>query len=140
MLPQAVSWVASIANAVGKSQYWKSTAIVVVWDDWGGWYDHVKPPHLDYQGLGFRVPMLVISPYARRAYVSHTQYEFGSIVRFIEDTFSLGRLGTTDTRATSISDTLDLTQPPRRFVPIQAPRSREFFLTMKPSGLPVDDE
>ena len=86
------SWVAQVVNAVGQSQYWDSTAIVVVWDDWGGWYDHVPPPQLDYAGLGFRVPMLVISPYAKTGYVSHTQYEFGSIVKFVEDVYGLSRL------------------------------------------------
>ena len=70
---------AHVVNAIGTSSLWNSTAIVVVWDDWGGFYDHVSPPQLDYQGLGFRVPMLVISPYAKQGYVSHTQYEFGSL-------------------------------------------------------------
>lgn len=112
------AWVAKVVNAVGRSKYWKSTAIVVVWEDWGGWYDHVAPPQLDYRGLGFRVPMIVVSPYAKSAYVSHTQYEFGSIVRFAEDVWTLGRLGTTDTRATSIQDAFDFTQAPRKFVPI----------------------
>ena len=60
------SWVTSLVNAVGKSQFWDSTAIFVMWDDWGGLYDHVPPPHLDYDGLGFRVPLLVISPYAKQ--------------------------------------------------------------------------
>jgi phospholipase C len=108
-------WVAKVVNAIGKSQYWKSTAIVVVWEDWGGWYDHVAPPQLDYAGLGIRVPMIVVSPYAKAKYVSHTQYEFGSIIRFIEDNWSLGRLGTTDTRATSIDDAFDFTQKARTF-------------------------
>jgi phospholipase C len=134
------SWVARVVDAIGASREWNSTAIVVVWDDWGGWYDHVRPPHLDYQGLGFRVPMLVISPYARAGYVSHTQYESGSILRFVEDNFGLGRLGTTDVRARSIRDVFDFTQAPRKFVPIPAPRSREYFLNQRPSGLPVDDE
>ena len=66
------SWVAQVVNAVGQSQYWKSTAIFIVWADWGGWYDHVAPPQLDYAGLGFRVPMIVVSPYAKAGYVSHT--------------------------------------------------------------------
>ncbi len=58
------SWVASVVNAIGQSSYWNSTAIIVVWDDWGGLYDPVAPPQLDDQGgPGFRVPMLVISPY-----------------------------------------------------------------------------
>ncbi len=108
-------WVAKVVNAIGKSQYWKSTAVVVVWEDWGGWYDHVAPPQLDYAGLGIRVPMIVVSPYAKAKYVSHTQYEFGSIIRFIEDNWSLGRLGTTDTRATSIGDAFDFTQKARTF-------------------------
>jgi phospholipase C len=108
-------WVASIVNAIGVSKYWNSTAIVVVWEDWGGWYDHVPPPQLDYAGLGIRVPMIVVSPYAKAGYVSHTQDEFGSIIRFVEDTWSLGRLGTTDTRAASIADAFDFTQKPRKF-------------------------
>ena len=134
------SWVAQIVNAVGESSYWKSTAIVVVWDDWGGWYDHVAPKHFGYGELGFRVPMIVISPYAKAGTVSHTQYEFGSILQFAEDTFGLGRLGTTDVRASSIADTLDFTQKPIKFVPIQAPQSRQFFLHQQPSNLPVDSE
>jgi phospholipase C len=112
------AWVAKVVNAVGNSKYWNSTAIVVVWEDWGGWYDHVPPPQLDYAGLGIRVPMIVVSPYAKAGYVSHTQYEFGSIVRFVEDTWSLGRLGTTDTRAASMSDVFDFTQKPRKFTQI----------------------
>ena len=74
------SWVASVVNAVGRSSYWKSTAIVVLWDDWGGWYDNAPPPQRDYRGLGIRVPCLIISPYARKNYVSHTTYEFGSVL------------------------------------------------------------
>jgi phospholipase C len=112
------AWVAKVVNAIGKSQYWKSTAIIVVWEDWGGWYDHVPPPQLDYAGLGIRVPMIVVSPYAKVGYVSHTQYEFGSIIRFVEDTWALGRLGTTDTRAASMNDVFDFTQKPRKFVQI----------------------
>ncbi|HEY2473668.1 MAG TPA: alkaline phosphatase family protein [Candidatus Cybelea sp.] len=109
------SWVASIVNAVGESEYWNSTAIVIVWDDWGGFYDPV-PPKLDNQGgAGFRVPMLVVSAYTPQAYVSHTVYGFGSIIRFIEKTFGLKRLGTTDKTSTSIGDMFDFNQSPRQF-------------------------
>ncbi|MDQ6932724.1 MAG: hypothetical protein M3160_06070, partial [Candidatus Eremiobacteraeota bacterium] len=104
------SWVSSIVNSVGQSTYWNSTAIVVLWDEWGGWYDHVPPPQLDYAGLGMRIPMIVISPYARSHYVSHTQYELGSILKFVERTFGLPSLGTTDQRASSIEDCFDFTQ------------------------------
>ena len=132
------SWVAQIVNAVGQSDYWKSTAIVVTWDDWGGWYDHVAPPQLDYDGLGFRVPMIVVSPYAKVGLVSHTQYEFGSILKFVEDSFNLGRLGTTDVRANSIGDAFDFSQKPRRFKKINAKYSKTFFERQPPSGRVVD--
>ena len=132
------SWVAQVVNAVGESAYWNSTAIVIVWDDWGGFYDHVAPPQLDYTGLGFRVPMIVVSPYAKAGYVSHTQYEFGSILKFVEDTFSLGSLGTSDSRATSIGDVFNFKKPARRFEPIEAQYSKSYFLHEKPSNMPVD--
>jgi phospholipase C len=141
------SWVASVVNAIGQSGYWNSTAIVIVWDDWGGFYDHAPPPFFDqWGGLGFRVPMIVISPYAREAYpgepgyVSHTQYEFGSILKFIENLWNLGTLGTTDARATSIEDCFDFTQPPRAFTAIPSKYSKSYFLHQAPSYLPVDTE
>jgi len=136
-------WVASVVNAIGESSYWNSTAIVVVWDDWGGFYDHITPPQLDYQGLGFRVPMIIISPYAKRSYVSHTQYEFGSLLKFIEETYGLGSLGTTDARANSISDAFNFNQPPHRFTPIKLltqAHSRAYFLHRPPSNEPVDTQ
>ena len=83
------SWVASVVNTIGQSPYWNSTAIIVVWDDWGGWYDHVAPPLYNSYELGFRVPLIVISPYAKTGYVSHVQHEFGSILKFTEETFGL---------------------------------------------------
>jgi phospholipase C len=141
------SWVANVVNAVGESSYWDTTAIVVVWDDWGGFYDHVKPPLFDHAGgLGFRVPMIVISPYARETYpstpgyISHTPYEFGSILKFIENTFNLGSLGTTDRRATSIVDCFDFTQPPRKFTEINSTYSRSYFLHKPYSYQPNDSE
>jgi phospholipase C len=134
------SWVAQVVNAIGGSQYWDSSVVIVLWDDWGGFYDHVPPPQLDYEGLGIRVPMIVVSPYARAGYVSHTQYEFGSILKFIEYTFDLGSLGTTDVRANSITDAFNFRQSPRKFLKIQAHYSREFFLREPPSNQPVDTQ
>jgi phospholipase C len=142
------SWVASIVNAVGQSSYWNSTAIVVVWDDWGGFYDHVPPPFFDdFGGLGFRVPMLVISPYAREAspsrpgYISSTKYEFASILLFIEGVFNLGMVGTPqELRAKSIVDCFDFAQPPRSFSAIPSRYSKAYFLRQKPSNEPVDTE
>jgi phospholipase C len=110
------SWVATVVNAVGQSKYWDSTAIVIVWDDWGGFYDPVPPPNRDDQGgPGFRVPMLVVSPYTPQGYVSHTVYGFGSIIRFVEETFGLKRLGTTDETSNSMTNMFDFNQSPRPF-------------------------
>jgi phospholipase C len=122
------SWVTSLVNAIGQSKYWDSTAIFIFWDDYGGWYDSRAPAYVDYDGLGLRIPMLVVSAYAKKGYVSHVHYEHGSILKFIEDTFGLARLSATDTRATSpAADCFNFKQPPRKFVPIQAPHDAEYF-------------
>ncbi|HVN68229.1 MAG TPA: alkaline phosphatase family protein [Candidatus Binatia bacterium] len=129
------SWVTSLVNAVGESKFWDHTVVFVQWDDWGGMYDHVKPPHKGYDGLGFRVPLLVISPYAKQSYISHTQYETASVLRYAEDLFGLAQLAEADARATSpAGDCLDFTQKPRKFVKIKAPKDAAFFAT-----LPDDD-
>jgi len=136
------SWVAQVVNAIGESPAWTSTAILILWDDWGGWYDHVPPPGARrFGGLGFRVPLLAVSPYAKAGYVSHNQYEFGSIVRFVEENWNLGSLGTTDaTSPDFVHDFFDFTQKPRAFAPIQASYSKSYFLRQKPSLRPVDNE
>ena len=64
------SWVASLVNAIGESKYWDSTAIFIFWDDYGGWYDPAPPKKLDYDGLGMRIPMLIVSAYAKKGHVS----------------------------------------------------------------------
>jgi phospholipase C len=133
-------WVGNVVNAVGESPYWRTTAIIVVWDDWGGFYDHLAPPRLNFGGLGFRVPMIAISAYARTAYVSHTQYEFASILRFVEDNWHLGRLGTNDRRANSIGKVFDFSQKPKPYVPVKVGHSRAFFLTLPPSNRPLDSQ
>ncbi|MEO9169999.1 MAG: alkaline phosphatase family protein [Candidatus Baltobacteraceae bacterium] len=120
-------WVTSVVNAVGSGPLWSSTAIFVIWDDWGGWYDHVSPPQLDRMGLGFRVPLIVISPYAKRHYVSHVQHEFGSLVKLSELAFGLPSLHTTDDRSDALRDCFDFSQPVQRFEPIQAMRQAAFF-------------
>ncbi len=134
-------WVASLVNAIGESPYWKTTAIFIMWDDFGGWYDHVPPPLADYDGLGIRVPLLVVSPYAKRDYVSHVQYEHGSLLKFIEDRFGLARLAQTDVRARSPEkDCFDFTQPPRKFAPIPAALDQAYFESEPPDLRPPDNE
>jgi phospholipase C len=141
------SWVADIVNAVGESSYWPGTAIVILWDDWGGFYDNVPPPFLDrWGGLGFRVPMIVVSAYAPKpqpgdySYISHTPYEFGSILKFVETTFHLGTLGKTDARARDLLGCFDFSQAPRKFEVVKAPYSRRYFERQRPSYQPVDDQ
>lgn len=134
------SWVASVVNAVGESSYWKSTAIVILWDDWGGLYDNKNPPQLGYGGLGFRVPAIVVSPYAKPGRVSSTQYEFGSVLKYVENNWNLGSLKRTDARAASIADCFNYSQKPIAFTPISAKYSRSYFLHRKPSTLPVDTD
>ncbi|MGC1379422.1 MAG: alkaline phosphatase family protein [Candidatus Baltobacteraceae bacterium] len=134
------SWVASIVNAVGESPYWNSTAIVIVWDDWGGLYDNVKPQQVGFGGLGFRVPGLIVSAYAKQGYISQTPYEFGSILKYIEKNWNLGSLGTSDQRANSIIDAFDYSQSPRQFTQIPSSHSKSYFLHRKPSYLPPDTD
>jgi len=143
------SWVASIVNAIGTSPYWNDTAIIVTWDDWGGWYDHVPPPKVISDGTswgsgyvyGFRVPLIVISAYAKAHYISHTDHDFGSILKFVEETFSLPSLGYADANALDdLSDCFDLTQTPLTFQTINAPLDASHFLNDKrPKTAPDDD-
>jgi phospholipase C len=133
------AWVASVVNAIGESPYWGSTAIIVVWDDWGGLYDNFPPQQYKFGELGFRVPALIISPYAKAGHISKTHYEFGSILRYIENNWKLGALGTTDRRAASLVDSFDYNQQPIPFQPIPSQQSKEFFMHEKPSGPPDTD-
>jgi phospholipase C len=100
----AQNFVSSIVNAIMQSKEWSSTAIFVTWDDFGGWYDHVPPPQVDGIGLGPRVPLLVISPWAKPGYIGSQQGEFASFDKFIEEVFGLPSLGERD----SLSSTSDL--------------------------------
>lgn len=134
------AWVASVVNAVGESQFWTSTAIFLMWDDWGGWYDHQSPKIYNSYELGFRVPLIVISPYAKAGFVSHKHYEFGSILKFIEKTGGLGSLGTTDARANDPSNMFDFSQKRIKFKQIQAPLGEQYFLHEPIDNTPVDDD
>jgi phospholipase C len=140
------SWVASIVNAIGHSAYWNNTVIFVVWDDWGGWYDHVAPPidrSLSYYEYGFRVPLLVISPYTPQGYVSQKQHDFGSILRFVETAFDLGRIppgNFVDARADDLGDFFDFSKPPRAFMTIRQNFPASRFLDRKRRMTDPDDD
>ena len=91
LITSGQAYVTGVINAVMRSKDWSSTAIFLAWDDWGGFYDHVKPPVVDQQGYGLRVPALVISPYAKRGYVDHQVLSSDAYLKFIEDDFLHGQ-------------------------------------------------
>ncbi len=132
-------WVATLTNAIGASQFWDSTAIFIAWDDWGGWYDHVPPPQIDSMGLGFRVPLIVVSPYAKTGYISHTTHEFGSFLKYAEEVFSLPSLGTRDVTSDDFSDCFDYTLTAQPYVQIPVTHSGPFFIANSDTR-PGDDD
>jgi phospholipase C len=134
------SWVASVVNAIGNSPYWSNTVIFIAWDDWGGWYDHVAPPIKNSYEYGFRVPLIVVSPYAKAAYISHVTHHFGSVLKYIEETFNLPSLGYADADADDFSDCLDFNQTPLTFQTIAAPMNAQHFLNDKTPPTPPDND
>ena len=107
-----MDYVSYLVNNVMQSQYWNSTAIVLTWDDWGGFYDNVAPPQVDEFGLGFRVPTIVISPWVKPHFIDSTQYEFSSMLKFAESVFNLPALGTRDASVNDMLSMFDFNQTP----------------------------
>ncbi len=107
------NWTVDQVNAVMEGPDWNTSAIFITWDDFGGFYDHVAPPKVDNFGFGPRVPLLIISPFARSGYVSHTQYEFSSLLKFAETRFGLAPLTARDQAANDMLDSFDFTQASR---------------------------
>ena len=147
------SWVASIVNAIGnnpecadKEIYWDNTAILVTWDDWGGWYDHEPPTFLagdqgDYQ-YGFRVPFMVVSAYTPAAYIDNNRMDFGTVLRFLEHNFGIaeGALDFADARATgNLSEFFNLNQVPRVFQTIPSTLDANYFINDKTPATDPDD-
>ncbi|MEW6058686.1 MAG: alkaline phosphatase family protein [Actinomycetota bacterium] len=112
------NWTTEIVNAIMNSPLWKNTAIFITWDDYGGFYDHVPPPQVDNFGFGIRVPLLIISPYAKRGYVTGELGEFSSVLRFMEDNWGLSQLTHRDRDATPLISAFDFTQEPREPDPL----------------------
>jgi len=99
-----ISWLDGMLKQIQASPIWNNAAVIVVWDSSGGWYDHVPPPQVDAQGLGQRVPMMVISPLAKKNYISHVQMDDVSILRFIQETFGLQPLNARNQNSNDLSD------------------------------------
>jgi phospholipase C len=142
------SWVTSIVNAIGDSSYWANTAVIITWDDWGGWYDHVAPSQVITNGTswgsgyvyGFRVPLIVVSPYAKPGYISHVTHDFGSILNFVEHNFRLASLGYADAHADNLADCFNFGQTPLQFRAIESPLPAEHFLNDHTPPTDPDDD
>ncbi len=153
------AWVASIVNAIGTQAkcangdtYWNSTAILIVWDDWGGWYDHVPPFHSPEQSrgrhwgagytYGLRVPLLVVSAYTQAAYVDNINHDFGSILKFVESNFGLGNIGPgyyADAYADDLSSFFTLASP-RPYQLLAAKPGADYFLNAVRSAEGPDED
>lgn len=159
------SWVAAIINAIGNSprcpagtpdagqKYWENTAIVVTWDDWGGWSDNQPPPHAsalpcrssdckgDYE-YGFRVPLIVVSAYTPAGTISDTPHDFGSVLRMIEGVNHLaeGQLGFADARATTDLSEFFKFMPPREYQTVPAEKDKQYFLLQHGAAIDPDDD
>lgn len=104
-LTDGTTWLTDFISQIQASPVYQKAAIIVIWDSSGGWYDHVPPPQTDPgQGLGMRVPMLVISPFAKKGYISHVQMDDVSILRFIQETFGLAPLNARNSQSNDLSD------------------------------------
>ena len=109
---QGMWYVTNLINAIMQSSYWKDTVIVLVWDDFGGFYDHVPPPQVDRYGFGPRVPAIMISPFAKQGFVCHTRFDFTSPLKLIEERFGLKPLTQRDADSKDMLDCLDFSQKP----------------------------
>jgi len=114
-------FVKSLIQALMRSDAWDSSAFLLLYDDWGGWYDHVTPPQVDENGYGMRVPGLLVSPYARHGYIDHTVLDFTSVLKFIEENWNLKPLATRDAKAKSFMPAFDFSMSPRApvFIPFE---------------------
>ncbi len=115
-------YVTKLINALMTSRYWSDSVIFLTWDDYGGFYDHVEPPVVDAFGYGPRVPMIVISPYAKPGYIAHTTYDLTSVLKFIEERWGMGHLTARDDRANGMLDCFDFSQAanPPLVIPVPA--------------------
>jgi phospholipase C len=114
-----------LITALSMSSAWDTSAFMWTYDDWGGWFDHVRPPRVAGGTLGFRVPALLVSPYARRGHVDSTRLDTTSILRFIEDNWELEPLGPRDARANSLAGAFDFSKAPRAPSIVAAARGPE---------------
>ena len=112
-------FVKGLVQALMRSSVWDTAAFLLVYDDWGGWYDHVTPPQVDEFGYGFRVPAIIVGPYVRRGHVDSTMLDFTSVLKFIENNWDLEPLSQRDAKANDLISAFDFSTAPREpvFIP-----------------------
>jgi phospholipase C len=113
-------FVKNLVQELMRSKYWSTSAFLLAYDDWGGWYDHVAPPQVDDFGFGMRVPALLISPYARKGFIDHTELDFTSVIKFISENWGTAPLADRDAKANNFLTAFDFSQAPRtaEFLPL----------------------
>jgi phospholipase C len=139
-------WVGAVADQIGTDPYyWGNTAILITWDDWGGWYDHYPTKHPrtrpnDPYEYGFRVPLIVVSPYARKAgFVSHVERNATSVLTFIESVYGLPSLGQLDAMTDNLADMFDFSRKPLPYHAVDSGRfTADYFLSLPPDATPLD--
>jgi phospholipase C len=133
------NWTVHVIDKIMRSPYWSSTAIVLTWDDYGGFYDHVSPPHVDDYGFGPRVPAIVISPWAKRGVIDHDTMEFASVLKLIETLYGLKPLTARDANTSDMLSAFDFTQKPQPKLILRqrtCPAPTKADLALAPPGPP----
>jgi phospholipase C len=128
-------FVRTLIQELMRSSAWDSSAFLLIYDDWGGWYDHVIPPQVDEYGYGFRVPGLLVSPYARKGYIDSTELDFTSVLKFIEENWRVEPLATRDAQANNFLSAFDFTQLPRQAELITLSRESESVVNNESSSV-----
>jgi len=127
--------VRTMINALMRSNQWPSSAFMWTYDDWGGWYDHVKPPRVDKFGYGFRAPALLVSPWSRKGHIESATLDFTSILKFIEENWGVKPLASRDRNAQSIERAFDFKSEPRKAIFLS--RERNVVVPKEPRRLAV---
>jgi phospholipase C len=128
-------FVKNLIQELTRSEYWDSAAFMLLYDDWGGWYDHVLPPEVDEYGYGPRVPALLVSAYARDGFIDSTELDFTSVLKFIEYNWNIEPLAERDTNANNFLTAFDFEQGPRQAVFLPLTRGEQTTLKKAPTNV-----
>ncbi len=132
-LKSGQTFVKTLIQELMRSSAWNSSAFLLAYDDWGGWYDHVLPPQVDQYGYGPRVPAILVSPYAKKGYIDNTTLDFTSILKFIEQNWGVASLAQRDAQANNFLSAFDFSQAPRSAAFISSSASTDTTSRKDPS-------